>query len=232
MNIHILHNKKFINVEFTGNWDIAGLRPTGFFLWLRPSLQRYLVARSGLRLLRLLSTESKLRPFGLKNPFERKADILSALTFALRAKQRPVFDGSSLMRGEGFAPAWAGARGSVPRDDCHQAFVILPRIAPEVGVQLRKAGVDGEGVVIGVPLVLLPPDAADLDAALARGFCEKAINRSLGVRAGERFAGDVDVEGQRCEIAGQVVGFGVELDEVYEVRHCAISFACVVDGHG
>lgn len=99
MNIHILNNKKFINVEFTGNWDIAGLRPTGFFLWLRPSLQRYLVARSGLRLLRLLSTESKLRPFGLKNPFERKADILSALTFALRAKQRPVFDGSSLMRG-------------------------------------------------------------------------------------------------------------------------------------
>lgn len=92
---------------------------------------------------------------------------------------------------------------SVPRNDCHQILVVLSGVATEIGIELAVAGVDGEGEVVAAVLVLLLPDAADLDAAAARGLGEEAVDRSLGVGAVELLTEDVEVVGDRGDVAGK-----------------------------
>ena len=47
----------------------------------------------------------------------------------------------------------------VPGDDRHQIVIVLAGEAPEVGVELSVAGIDGEGEVVATLTVLLLPDA-------------------------------------------------------------------------
>ncbi len=119
---------------------------------------------------------------------------------------------------------------SVPRNDCHQILVVLSGVAAEIGIELAVAGVDGECEVVAAVLVLLLPDAADLDAAAARGLGEEAVDRGLGVGAVELLSEDVEVVGDRGDIAGKRVVV-IEADEVDEIGHGSVCLVCVADGH-
>lgn len=119
---------------------------------------------------------------------------------------------------------------SVPGDDRHQVVIVVAGEAPEVGVELSVAGVDGEGEVVATFAVLLLPDAADFDAATFGRFGEEAVDRRFGVGAVELFTDDVEVLGDGCDVAGKFV-VCVEADEVDEIGHGSVPLVCVADGH-
>lgn len=83
----------FVSEYFNAFPNIERSATARFFHRLRPSLRRYLIARSGLRLLRLFSIENRLRPFGLKKPAFSEGRLSSALS-ALRHNPIREFHGS------------------------------------------------------------------------------------------------------------------------------------------
>lgn len=62
------------------------------------------------------------------------------------------------------------------------------------------------------------------------GLGEKAVDRSLGVGAVEFLSEDVEVVGDRGDIAGKRVVV-IEADEVDEIGHGSVCLVCVADGH-